>query len=480
MADIMDTSATAVISDVHIGAGVLDDCDPALEAGLVDFLRFLGAYRRPVELVVNGDFLDFAQAPPIDGQELQGTSATGVPLCFTAAQSVEKFAAIHMAHRPVFDAMAEFLGRNPGHHLVILPGNHDADYFFEPVRERFVATFPEAVRSQLRFHLEQVYRPEHAPGLWIEHGHQHDPCNRFRIADVPRWSEKDPPILPDKTGTPRLIECVGTRLMTRYLNRLDGLYPFVDNVKPLSRFLWLFGASLWTGRHGPLKASVAVWWMIRYVGQTAWGDTRRDLLSIESGGPDDPDWFPPASEFVRGLARAIPDHGDRLLDDLDARGFAADRPLAHYADSEAAAELLLAALADNLDVLDREDAHRESVLGVELPGTLSLAQAFFHDESAALRRVADRIAADEPVDGIVMGHTHEFVDATLARAVHYVNIGSWTRYLAKSDPLMTWDILRRGQDAHFPYRLVYAWYDPAASPRLDVRTFRKDETYGSW
>src|SRR6185503_9955270 len=98
----MRTPRVAVISDIHIGAGPLDDCDAELEDGLVSFFDKLGAEREPVELVINGDFLDFAQAPPASGRELHASSPDGTPLCFTEAQSLVKLEAIHSSHEPVF------------------------------------------------------------------------------------------------------------------------------------------------------------------------------------------------------------------------------------------------------------------------------------------------------------------------------------------------------------------------------------------
>ena len=76
---------TVVISDLHISAGPLDDCDAELERGLVCFISELSSRGEPVELVINGDFIDFAQAPPYEGIELESETDTGVPLCLRSA-----------------------------------------------------------------------------------------------------------------------------------------------------------------------------------------------------------------------------------------------------------------------------------------------------------------------------------------------------------------------------------------------------------
>ena len=118
-----------VISDIHVGSGPLDDCDAELEAGLVAFIEELAAGAEPTTLVINGDFLDFAQAEPSRSKELEAESADGIPLCFTEEQSVAKLDGIVRAHRPIFEALGRIAGGGGEHRVVILPGNHDADFF---------------------------------------------------------------------------------------------------------------------------------------------------------------------------------------------------------------------------------------------------------------------------------------------------------------------------------------------------------------
>ena len=84
------------ISDLHISAQALDDFDTEIEDQLVGFLAELGSGSDSVELVINGDFLDFVQAPPAEGGELEAiSSAEGQPLCFTERQSLRKLENIH-------------------------------------------------------------------------------------------------------------------------------------------------------------------------------------------------------------------------------------------------------------------------------------------------------------------------------------------------------------------------------------------------
>jgi metallophosphoesterase superfamily enzyme len=136
---VMGGAHVIVISDLHASAGALEDFDSELEGHFVDFLENdLSNRPYPIELVINGDFLDFVQAPPHTGPDLQSKSQETVPLCFTQLQSREKLAAIHTAHQPSFSALQQFLASNSRNTLVVLPGNHDPDFFWPGVRQDFI------------------------------------------------------------------------------------------------------------------------------------------------------------------------------------------------------------------------------------------------------------------------------------------------------------------------------------------------------
>jgi hypothetical protein len=66
-------------------------------------------------------------------------SGEGFPLCFTESQSIEKLTSILAAHKPTIQGLRKFLDDGDGHTIVILPGNHDVDFFWPSVRDRFIA-----------------------------------------------------------------------------------------------------------------------------------------------------------------------------------------------------------------------------------------------------------------------------------------------------------------------------------------------------
>lgn len=432
-----------VISDQHIASGPLDDCDAQLESHLVAFVDSLFPRLGALELVLNGDVLDFVQAEPWSGAELESTSPNGIPLCFTEAQSIQKLESIRKAHPGVFDALGRFLERSADNRLTILPGNHDADFHWAGVRQRF-----ETFVGPTQFVLDPVYRPVSCPSVWIEHGHQSDPVNCFEWKEAPYWSKESPPIFIDPTGTPRLYECPGTRFLLKFMNRLDNEYPFVDNVKPFSRFVKIFGSSAFAPGYGSLKVALTVGRMLAYI-NTLVHHHRKDVLSHGTASePGVADYlrkrFSTTSKLeLESIARKLRDHGVIL-----------EQSLAMSMAVPAEAERLLAVFDEHPELLAGLEAAGAATLGGAIPGTLTMAAGFVADETKALTEAADRALATPGVNLVLMGHTHEAV----ARSTRsYINTGSWTRYYRYQDGQATasWDVLRTDSYTTFPYQLNY-------------------------
>ena len=451
---------TVILSDLHIAAGSLDNCDAELETHAVAFFQEHLTRLAPVELVINGDFLDFVQAPPSEGQELESRSPNGVPLCFSQEQSLAKLSTITAAHPRVFQALNAFLDSHPDNTLVVLPGNHDADFFWPAVRSDFSRLIgSHHVRSgRLRIHLESVYRPLRSPGLWVEHGHQHDSCNVFAIDGKHRWSTHFPPILPDLTGQDRLLECVGTRFLIRFLNRLGRDYPFLDNVKPFTRFLQIFGFSAFHPDYGPLKAAVAIWSILEFL--TATGMTApTHLLTLPDSREDS------VHPLLRHF-RSMPPDGRALLGEILHRH---GTPLRNRStemilrDTDCA-NSCMRILADHIDELGAFRIQDSSLLGFAAPaGTLTLLRRpFLRNESEVLIDIARDVLRRPDVEFVVMGHTHD--TKYRPNGLGYCNTGCWIRnHDAQVTIPQSWTMLRPDNLNHYPYQLNYAWI-PEHSP----------------
>lgn len=461
-----------VISDLHMGVPPLDDFDDEVEQHFVRFLDEWCQYAGPVELIINGDLLDFVQAPPFAGADLEDSSPDGVPLCFTEAQSLQKLEAIAAQHAASFRALGRFLGAGDDRHVTILPGNHDADFFWDRVRTAFTAAVcgDDVKAERLRFHRQRVYRPPGHEHLWIEHGHQYDPINRFFVAGHSRWSEDAPPILQSRTGTSRLYECIGTRFMIRYLNRLDRDYPLMDNVKPFGRFLKMFGASTLAADYGPLKVAVVIAAMCRYLAATV-ATHPKDLLEYRAVSLPDSE-----SPLRTAVEKASPAAVRAFADALTAAGFRHRRaPMVMLQNPDQARELeeFVAQHPEVVDALGKQ----------QIKGAMELGRGFKVDETHDLLLEADRILR-ESANGcrfVAMGHTHGRHGGD-----KYFNTGCWTRYYTEHPhqpvhlnrgPLRqppnpsVWELLEAGSYARFPYSLDVLESRSTPAPAVTMKPF---------
>lgn len=443
---------TVVISDQHVSAGDLDDCDAELEEQLVRFVGDIGSPEGEdggVELVINGDFLDFAQAPPLGRKDLRGKSKDGLPLCFTEQQSLLKLRAIHNAHKNVFAGLTSFLAASEENSLVVIPGNHDADFYWPKVRIKFLSYLDDSVAARARFHLDQVYRPPQAPGAWIEHGHQHDPCNNFAVNGEPCWSEASPPIFLGEDGCERLLECVGTRFLLQFLNKLDERYPYVDNVKPFSRFLALFGMSALRPGRGTFEAALSIWSMMRFVAETV---VKRptDLLGVV--GDPDKEFEHPLRAYVSVMS--TPRQG-KLQKRLQDAGLDVPYALATYLKNETQADACMDFLVERPEIIEEFEGPQSMLSVGGQAGTLTLTKGFLEDESKLLIDAAKEALRDDNIKVVVMGHTHVTKDRPMNH--NYFNSGCWIRYFLfePTERMPPWSMLKAGAEARFPYELNY-------------------------
>ncbi|HEV2806210.1 MAG TPA: metallophosphoesterase [Chthoniobacterales bacterium] len=466
-------SKTIVISDLHIGSGQLDDCDDEIEDCLVRFLHECSSEDLSVELIINGDFLDFVQAEPWQGADFE-SEHEGLPLCFTEEQSKGKFEAIVASHRPVFTALGTFLAANADNILVIMPGNHDVDFFWGAVRALFIETVGQqdaAVRARIHFKLEQWYRPRSSPEVLIEHGHQYDPNNRFFIetnepnsvgndkVTKPVWSAQSPPIFRDHAGVSRLYECIGTRFLIQFMNKLDAKYPFVDNVKPFSRFLRIFGISAFNPRYKLLTPAASLWQMLRYLVKEGI-NSPSSLLSLDRPKEN----FGPSALLESVIDPMTDAEITSFVAKLNGRGFPFDLPPKMFVKDPRRAERLMTFLSENTDLAEELEQVKAPTLGLA-PGTLSLGKGFFMDETALLNEAAQNLLNEGVANYVIMGHTHEAVVSA-----RYLNTGCWIRYyqFGGTEDMRSWDVLKENSYALFPYVLRYAEIVPSQAPQAKV------------
>jgi len=245
-----------VVSDLHLGIG--QDADTGRyhrrENFFADesFAAFLEHHDQqqggaPL-LVVNGDAFDFLRVADIPETDAE-FDAWGAALAELGAprptaelrklagkerryglrtadyKSVWKLLRIAEGHPVFFAGLGRWIER--GGWIVFVKGNHDLELFWPlvqaAVRREIARAHPGApvaervLFSQDGFQLSNVY---------IEHGH------RFESTTAVKG-------LPTLPKTPTELNLPLGSFVNRYLiNALEGMEPFLDNIKPVQRLLW--------------------------------------------------------------------------------------------------------------------------------------------------------------------------------------------------------------------------------------------------
>jgi len=221
-----------VISDLHLGG------EPGGRSSrgfrmcteldrLRDLIDTLANSDGVVEIVINGDFVDFL-AEKHDGQ-FYAFSGSG-----RAVKVLERLT--NVALRPqeaaVFASLRAFLRKNnarPGSKLLtILYGNHDIELLLPAVREHLRRYLTSEVLDETTYQFLEDGKYV-LPNAFITHGNQTDPFNLFFPQELDRlrsWSDDDEQDFESFVGNP------GSRLVTTVMNQVKARYPFVDLLKP--------------------------------------------------------------------------------------------------------------------------------------------------------------------------------------------------------------------------------------------------------
>lgn len=423
---------TLIISDLHVGGGPADPGDDHIYQGrqLVRFLDDQAAtpdgQAGHLELIINGDFLEFAQT------NTAAFHLVSDQYWCTAAESFEKLNTIIAGHPDIFDAIRRF--QNSGNIVTIAAGNHDVDLAWPAVQDRI----REAAGSKVRFEMGQKWISRYNGLLQIGHGHMYDDANRFK-----HW---DSPIQRFSDGVERLEMCPGTMFMVKFVNHLEAKYPFANNLLPISK---LFSVLMREDKAG--LASVA-WLFVKLLasssmkdlGATATQDIEKRLLSRARNN----------AEFHATVDQALLAHANATV-------------LQGWRTQPVTSVALQAAMLALLGSLDNEtwqvlfDARQGGTLGSNAPGVTlnALRKAAFEDGKAKLRLVARDWAAETKARVVVMGHTHQPDQAKLENGVLYFNPGCWTRYL-ELEPDQDINLADLEDESRYPYQLNYIRVEP--------------------
>lgn len=208
-----------IVSDLHLGKGRL------LEKGginsleefyygekLVEFIHYYstGVYRDyDVELIINGDFLNFLQC------DYKGHFLSVI----TESVTLEILKEIVKGHANVFQAMAEFAAK-PGNTITYVVGNHDQGMLWPACR----AYLNQVIGTPIRFK-NIVYFFD---GVHIEHGHMHEAANRMDPKKFFLKKDLVEPILNLPFGSHFFLEVV---------LKIKQHYPHVDKIRPFGKMV---------------------------------------------------------------------------------------------------------------------------------------------------------------------------------------------------------------------------------------------------
>jgi UDP-2,3-diacylglucosamine pyrophosphatase LpxH len=361
-----------VISDLHLGAGPADPLEDFVDDdALVAFVD--GISRPDVTLIINGDFIDFAQIEPLD--------VAGLPsdLLWNEAASLQKLNIAIEGHPSCFAALGRFL--DCGGALRIIVGNHDFDFAWAAVQARF----REAVGDTAPRVSFSVGAASYA-GVHIEHGYQFTPenCPRDPVDFIRAWT--------DQSGDHQNLERVwGTDFLLRFFNEIERTYPFIDHVKPTSRVVWHGLKHKWLPRSALVHMVVFLrrrglpW---RAIASTM-DNKPADAGSLLQAFADD-DWQQLAAEAVH-----------ENLDEINVA-------IAELGDEDRAT------LASSETVTIGDDE-------LVTDPTMLLGRG------SREKRFATRRLAEPSVTHVVFGHTHQIIDAQLDGS--WFNPGCWIPHL---------------------------------------------------
>ncbi len=465
----MNASTQIILSDLHLGAGLFDGANP-LEDFRHDqqFYDFMLALRqesesagRPMDLIINGDFIEFLQVPavPVSEYDPRAVYPEEAYQTTTEADSVLRTDLVIAGHRPVFEGLAAFLSERPRRTVTVIKGNHDILLHWpgvqERIREALGATGP---RTSLLTFAERFILRE---GIYVEHGNQYgDPLNSLDDFENPV-----DPRYPDRLKMP-----IGSRFVVEFFNHVESKKWWVDAVKPITALI-AYGMVLETTF--ALEALAILLTAIPGMIFRPFAAGQEELSPLDVIRADS----------VEDVARRYADDPDfrRAMDAaLDAylRSIGPISPPVHAGEGERG-YLPLGARAGNLARIRQAIRHfrtrifrlcrRAARTGKVQPALLETGQRISRGFSDNLVRAAQQIIQQQGVSLVVFGHTHEARMDILQGGV-YANSGTWTwwRDFSRAS-LEEWRQLLEHPEAFLtPHYLTYVRIDPGPEGRLRV------------
>jgi len=436
----MAGKAKIIISDLHLGAGFAPD-NP-LEDFVTDdeFAQFMGDIvaesdqaAMDVELIINGDMVEFLQVPAVDVFDPRAVYPPEVYRPSSEEASVRKMSLVIAGHPTLFAAMRGFI--NPAHprrNITIIKGNHDVNLHWTAVQSRIREAVGATGDRQglLTFEERRVTRE----GIYVEHGNQY-------TEKVSRFDDFEEPHDHERIG--ELAIPPGSNFVIDFFNDVEREKWWVDAVKPITALIW-YGFAL----DFAFAARVLVNFLRAAPGLVV------GSFAVE-GEPD--------------LGVQIDELRQRLEDENEVAALSE-----RYAADESFRSEFNAHLARMLQASDTPPEFASlapAEVAAEEADALERARDIAEITDAALRRVAQAKIVQERAQVIVFGHTHRALCEQLDGGMH-LNSGTWVwwRDFAGTDP-ETWKrFYSHPEEFTQPHFLTYVRvdYDQANQPHARV------------
>jgi predicted phosphodiesterase len=254
-----------VVSDLHLAAGIEQDSKySGTENFFYDeiFSRFIQHIKLKTKnswLVINGDFIDFLRITNIPEKpgdfefwqdnlnrigihkSLEDLQSSVLPKEVEYGfktheyKSVWRLICAGHGHKLFFEALAVWLAA--GNKLVIVKGNHDLEWYWKGIRNTLRLMLAKKITQLSGKAIDEVFGEFVFPNLfftdysitfndsvYIEHGNVYDKFSHVQGG----------PLMPNKEE----INMPFGSFFNRYLlNKLEVVYPFLDNVRPREKIL---------------------------------------------------------------------------------------------------------------------------------------------------------------------------------------------------------------------------------------------------
>ncbi len=412
-----------IVSDLHLGAGgesnKLEDftSDRDFLIWVNRLARESEQLRRPMDLIINGDFMEMLQVPALEEFDPKAKYPPENYEVRTELDAVRKVNLVIKGHPQVFQALHNFVsGGNPRRRIVILWGNHDPELYWPKVQEKIV----EAIGAKPED--GTVIFPGYKffeDGVYVEHGNQYsEPYNRFENPEAPL----------DRRYPTRLEIPSGSEFVMRFFNDIERERYWIDGVKPLESLVW-YALSYDT------KFALS---LIPKLLEAAPLLTGKSAYVASAQSPD-----------TAALASEISDHKGK---EQTVRALREDK-VYRAAFYKRVRKALAAA--------GYEDPWRGESPDYDIPHPAeggSRLEARILDD---LSRAAERIAEESGAKVVVFGHTHQPLEAWLQNGKRYFNSGTWVWRgdFSTSGPF-TWEDLFKHPDKYAKMRdLTYVRVD---------------------